>query len=103
MSDINISGYAVGVQTYHPQNNPAFDNYVDGVFGVLGRNDAQGGITVSGLTINSSNILSLPYPGTANTNYPYPGTFITNESGGTFTFTFLTLLLSDNSTVKTKS
>jgi uncharacterized repeat protein (TIGR02543 family) len=96
ISSINVSGYALAVQPFHPQNVPGTNVYVDGVFGVLARSDAIGSLTISGLTINSSNITSYPYPGT---NYPYPGTFITNEAGGNFTFTFLTTPI--NVTVQT--
>lgn len=99
MSSINVSGYATQVAPFHPQNVPGTNVYVDGVFGVLGRNDALGGITVSDLSINGSNIISLPYPDMANASYPYPGTFITNEAGGNFTFTFLTTPI--NVTVQT--
>ena len=99
MSSINVSGYATQVAPFHPQNVSGTNVYVDGVFGVLGRNDALGGITVSDLSINGSNIIALPYPNTANVSYPYPGTFITNEAGANFTFTFLTTPI--NVTVQT--
>ena len=99
MSGINVSGYATQVAPFHPQNVSGTNVYVDGVFGVLGRNDALGGITVSDLSINGSNIIALPYPNTANVSYPYPGTFITNEAGANFTFTFLTTPI--NVTVQT--
>lgn len=98
MSGINVSGYATQVAPYHPQNVSGTNVYVDGVFGVLGRSDALGGITVSDLSINGSNIISLPYPATTNVTYPYPGTFIANQSSS-FTFTFLTTPI--NVTVQT--
>jgi fibronectin type 3 domain-containing protein len=85
MSTVNVSGYALAVQPFHPQNVPGTNVYVDGVFGVQARSDAKGSLTVSGLSINGSNITSNPYPGT---NYPYPGTFITNQAGANFAFIF---------------
>ncbi len=82
MSNVNISGYALGVKPFHPQDQPGTNNYVDGVFGVLARNDAKGGITISELSVNSSKIIS-PMDAT----HP-SGTFIKNQSRGTFTFNF---------------
>ena len=67
---------------YHPQDQPGTNNYVDGVFGVLARNDAKGGITVSDLSVNNSKISS-----SSGCN-PSIGTFIKNQSRGTFTFNF---------------
>ena len=44
MSSVHASLYGLGVNVFHPQNNCCSNVYVDGVFGVIARNDAKGGI-----------------------------------------------------------
>ena len=80
LNGVNVSGYGTAVPPYHPAV-PSQANYVDGVYGVLARNDAKGSLTVSGLTVNSTPITSVPASGTN----------LANQSGGQFTFNFLTL------------
>ncbi len=80
LSSVNVSGYGVAVPPYHPAV-PSQANYIDGVYGVLARNDAKGSITVSGLTVNSTPITSIPASGTD----------LANQSNGQFNFNFLTL------------
>lgn len=76
MNLINISNYAVQVQS----NNPP--SQTDGAFAVWARSDAYGSLTVSGLSIN----------GTPITSVPASGSFMANQSSGSpqdFTFNFL--------------
>jgi len=83
LSSVKVSGYGVGVPPYHAAV-PSQANYVDGVYGVLARNDAKGSLTVSDLTVN----------GTPITSVPASGTDLANQSNGQFTFNFLTLPIS---------
>ncbi len=80
MSSVNASGYALGVNVFHPQNNCCSNVFVDGVFGVLARSDAKGSITVTDLVVSNTPIIS----------EQTLGTIFTNQSGGQFTFNFLT-------------
>jgi hypothetical protein len=83
MSGINVRTYAVGVPPYHPQDPyPNNDDYCDGVFGVFADSSASGNISVSGLSINGTNIVAV------QTNAYL--TDCVDKSGG-FTFNFLTL------------
>ena len=82
MSGITVRTYAVGVPPYHPQDPyPNHTNYCDGVFGVLADSSASGSISVSGLSLNGTNLVAV------QTN-KYATDCINKSTA--FTFNFLT-------------
>ena len=60
MSQVKVRAYALGVPPYHPQDPwPHHTNYCDGVYGVLAADSTVGSISVSGLSVNGTNIVAV--------------------------------------------